>query len=392
MSESRSGEKRTKRKSDHGLRLTGPLAATALRASANTALRAASPVAGTLCESCGRERLGSPTPSFHVSFMFASCIYCHSRFGSNVRIENMPIGRRLAYDVDRGRMWVICGRCGYWNLTPLEERWEALEECERLYENAARVVSTDEVSLVELAGGPDLVRVGSPTRSEFIAWRYARRFGSRRKARNLKIASGALAAGALAIGGATAGLPLGVVLYGYLYWGVLAVGSRSEEVTRLPRDNAEPIALWRNQLRAIGLYQPSRGPWMLRDVNGWANMSGPEAVMGLGLVLPIVNRFGASSKQVKTAVQLLGDSDPRRFFADAAMHRTNLGLLPRPVRLALEMAAHEDAEREAAEGELGLLLEAWKEAEELAAIADSLLIPPQVHEVWTRMKSRMDPG
>ena len=40
--------------------------------------------------------------------------------------------------------------------------------------------------------------------------------------------------------------------------------------------------------------------------------------------------------------------------------------------LALEMALHEEQERRALEGELALLDAAWREAEEIAAIADRL--------------------
>jgi hypothetical protein len=63
--------------------------------------------------------------------------------------------------------------------------------------------------------------------------------------------------------------------------------------------------------------------------------------------------------------QLWGDTGALRF-------------LPQPVRLALEMAAHEDVERRAMEGELALLEAAWREAEEVAAIADGLLVPAGV--------------
>ena len=28
---------------------------------------------------------------------------------------------------------VVCRRCERWNLTPLEERWEAIEDCERAF-------------------------------------------------------------------------------------------------------------------------------------------------------------------------------------------------------------------------------------------------------------------
>ena len=43
--------------------------------------------------------------------------------------------------------------------------------------------------------------------------------------------------------------------------------------------------------------------------------------------------------------------------------------------VALEMALHEDAERQALAGQLALLTAAWREAEEIAAIADSLFLP-----------------
>ena len=53
--------------------------------------------------------------------------------------------------------------------------------------------------------------------------------------------------------------------------------------------------------------------------------------------------------------------------------RTLLHVVPDVDRLALEMAANEDAERRALRGELEQLEEAWREAEEIAAIADHLL-------------------
>jgi hypothetical protein len=40
------------------------------------------------------------------------------------------------------------------------------------------------------------------------------------------------------------------------------------------------------------------------------------------------------------------------------------------------MAAHEDTERRALEGELAALEAAWREAEEIAAISDNLLPVP----------------
>ena len=57
--------------------------------------------------------------------------------------------------------------------------------------------------------------------------------------------------------------------------------------------------------------------------------------------------------------------------------QTSLIDIPHEVRLALEMATNEGIERRAMEGELAMLEEAWKQAEEIAAIADNLdLVKP----------------
>jgi hypothetical protein len=65
------------------------------------------------------------------------------------------------------------------------------------------------------------------------------------------------------------------------------------------------------------------------------------------------------------------------------MKEKHLGLvnkLPRPTRLALEMALHEEHERRALQGELKALEAVWKQAEEIASISDSLLLPEGTEE------------
>ena len=79
--------------------------------------------------------------------MFSTCLFCHSRLGANDSIEAFPVGRRLAFDALKGRLWVVCGACGRWNLAPLEERWEAIEQCERLFRGTRIRVSTGQIGL-----------------------------------------------------------------------------------------------------------------------------------------------------------------------------------------------------------------------------------------------------
>jgi hypothetical protein len=44
------------------------------------------------------------------------------------------------------------------------------------------------------------------------------------------------------------------------------------------------------------------------------------------------------------------------------------------------MASHEEIERRALEGELSLLEQAWREAEEIAGISDNLFLPESFTE------------
>jgi hypothetical protein len=55
--------------------------------------------------------------------------------------------------------------------------------------------------------------------------------------------------------------------------------------------------------------------------------------------------------------------------------RGQLNTLTPRYRLALEMALHEESERRAMEGELAELERAWRDAEAVAEIADSMLLP-----------------
>ncbi|MDP9278960.1 MAG: hypothetical protein M3P00_06020, partial [Gemmatimonadota bacterium] len=129
--------------------------------------------------------------------MYSTCIFCHTGLGANEAVEHFPVGRRLAFDAAKGRLWVVCRKCERWNLTPVEERWEAIEECERSYRETKLRVSTDHIGLARLAEGLELVRIGKPQRPEFAAWRYGDQFGRRR--RNYIIQGAAAVAGVATI-------------------------------------------------------------------------------------------------------------------------------------------------------------------------------------------------
>jgi hypothetical protein len=65
------------------------------------------------------------------------------------------------------------------------------------------------------------------------------------------------------------------------------------------------------------------------------------------------------------------------------------GLIP---LLAVEMAVNEENERRALENELSLLEDAWKDAEEIAAISDKLGLPKDVEAHLAALKASSGEG
>ena len=100
--------------------------------------------------------------------------------------------------------------------------------------------------------------------------------------------------------------------------------------------------------------------------------------------------MGGNRETVKNAVDRIETAGhPERFLADIARHdgyRDKKGVpgyvnkMPKPTKLALEMALHEEQERRALEGELWMLEQAWTEAEEIAEISDNLFLPEGTDE------------
>ena len=333
--------------------------------------------------------------------MYSTCLFCHADLGTNEVIEPFPIGRRLAYDASKGRLWVVCKRCERWNLTPLEERWEAIEEAERLFSSTRIRVSTDNIGLAKLREGLELVRIGSALRPEFAAWRYGDQFGKRRRRHMLVTVAASAAIGGIVIAGPATGFIAGG---GWGLWQGLN-GLYNYYEKRRPRlrlslpDEDRVVTLRKQHLAHTGLTRDGEG-WALhlsydpgrefrRGTRAYQmiELRGEHALRVAGQVLPKINDKGARPAQVQDAVRLIERSDdPQDLFrqqardlrhgdSDRAGRLAAISKFPLEVRLALEMAAHEEQERRALEGELALLQAAWRQAEEVAKIADDLLLP-----------------
>ena len=319
--------------------------------------------------------------------MYSTCIHCHAGLGSNGAIEAFPTGRRLAFDAAKGRLWVVCPKCRRWNLTPVEERWEAIEECERLFRDSRLRVSTDNIGLAKVREGTELVRIGDPQRPEMAAWRYAGDLRRRWLRYGLPMAAIASVGGSLSMMGmfgvaTQLGGAAGMAIAGGAYaW----FGQRVRTI--LPNGRTITLNMWRNsrvRLTAVGA-----GWGISGDLIG-ETVIGPKAAYTFRSVLASRNYRGGRPNEVSAAVELLSAvPDPHRLISRVARvaEREHLKPIPTHVGIALEMALHEDVERRALEGELTELRQQWAMAEEIASIADNMLLPSAVEASFQRVRA-----
>ena len=334
--------------------------------------------------------------------MYSTCLFCHAPLGANEEIEHFPVGRRLAFDSSKGRLWVVCRKCERWNLSPLEERWEAIEECERRFEGTRMRASTDNIGLARLSEGLELVRIGPALRPEFAAWRYGDQFGRRRRRTMLQAGVGLGALGALVAGGLAAGAGIGGFGWMIIQSGRFIIeGNPSAVVGHVPG--------WDGQLIAVRRQHLKHTRWQVDEFTGeprlaigfkrgLVTVTGDEARRQAGILIVHANRRGGTRSQVQQAVQRVQEAgSAEALVAAAATHRQPppvwkkesqsrdleaFGMNPER-RLAFEMALHEEQERRALQGELLALEQAWRDAEEIAKIADNLLVP-ESDEEWLR--------
>ena len=363
--------------------------------------------------------------------MYTTCIFCHGDLNRNEALEEFPVGRRLAFDGARGRLWVVCRRCERWNLSPLETRWEAIEACERAFRDTRMRVSSENIGLAKLKEGLELVRVGDPVRQEFAAWRYGDQFGRRRRRSMLITGAGVAVAGAFVAGGAMAGFSAAGAWFSIP--NAIQQWYRNRVILRVRDEFDEPIRIQRKHLftsRLVPSADASGWDLQVDHIPGWDKWArtrkrknrrhtmivhGSDAIGLAGQLMAHANRRGGGRKAVRDAVERIEEAGhPEAFLPLAAdlarrdfpaerrarlSHRQvenlvkpmsgTLAGLKVDVRLAIEMATHEQAEREALEGELKELEARWREAEEIARIADSLFVPESVESFIEEERSRV---
>ena len=233
------------------------------------------------------------------------------------------------------------------------------------------------------------------------------------------IAGGGIAAlSAVVIGGLTVGISIGG--FGWMLANsgrAIIEGSGETVVAKIRSENGRVMQVRRRHLGETVLSRGSDGDLALslRFKNGRADFRGREAERIASIVVPKVNRYGGDKRAVAAAVEEIESTGGAEGYLDRltriseALTRaprqkrtwwrdnkefSSHGLygLPREHRLALEMALHEEAERRAVQGELADLERAWREAEEIAGIADKLLVPDSVDETLERLRRAQQAG
>lgn len=330
--------------------------------------------------------------------MLSRCLFCHKGFPPNERFEHVPLGRRLAYDPERGRLWVVCEGCRRWTLWPIEKRAEAIHELERAARDfGTPVTRTENISLLEL-DGLLLVRVGRAGLAEQSWWRYGREL--RRRKQLFEGAASRVTAytfGALHLMGEVIGFadpdiditwddtPIADILrwrrFGWAAWhGRTDCPFCGSTLRALRYDMSWWVYPLRSEDGALQVGVPCQrcDPWTPDNVYV---IRGAQAENVLRRCLAYQNITGAEERMVRDAAGLIEESGSAGGFADDAVERRECLWKLGPTRaVALEIALNESIEQRLLDLEARELDFLWREEEKLARIIDEELTPRRLLE------------
>jgi len=327
--------------------------------------------------------------------MNRACAFCNGKLDGDGGPSGLGVGRRLAFDEWKGRLWVICPKCSRWNLAPLDDRLERIEALARAAGEGRVAAATEQVALIRWQTY-DLVRVGKPRRLEFATWRYGERLRARRREQLKFVLPVTVAAVGLAVAvNVAAGGSVGVFVWNMpniarmLYTGM--VGRRRVTLVEPPICERCGTVL---QLRAKHVAYARVVRQTQQDVGlilscpschtEGAMLVGHEAQAALRQGLTYLALARGRQQRVEEAARLVESAGgPDQLIADVARRALTLRSLAGERRLALEMAVDERLEIEELERQ-------WKEAEEIAEIADGTLSSdPLLDQELNRIRKRL---
>ena len=330
--------------------------------------------------------------------MYTTCAFCSGALGGDGGASGLAVGRRFAFDGWKSRAWVICQRCGRWNLTPFDSRLESIAALERMASTGRVAATTDQVALIR-AGAYDVVRVGKPPRIEIAGWRYGERLKARERERLKVVVPVAIAAvGATIALNVAAGGSVGGILWQLPRMGdsiyVWSVGRRKVNVEPPVCGHCGAIMV----LRARHVQDARFTRTVHQDIalilqcptceHPGALLEGPDAEHALRSGLTYVNlkkgkRIKRKAEEAASYVERHGG--PTELLADTARREITVATLRGAEGLAVEMAVDERAEVRDLERE-------WRRAEEIAEIADNLTVPPTIEQELKDLKDKGQPN
>lgn len=300
-------------------------------------------------------------------------------------------------------------RCDQWNLVPIEERWEAVEECEAIAASAEAKGTEGEVGVASTASGLELVCVGRLGRDDIANWRYGRRLAERQRTLFwLALSLVGLAAALGVRAGIAAGSPglgvyvalLGAIWLGHFWWNPLRIAPTTVTMEE------ERVRVWPWQLDDMMLdgADDDGRPAVVLPGRQNRRFKNQDAARLLAVLLPRLNGANCATASVRAAVARVTDAEKeerthsKTVTRKGRRHVANIAARPEPLlrpwerlalkdtrvpircvlaehRLALEMAVTEEVEQlelKAAAQALGAEL---IDEEEIASIADNLLVP-----------------
>lgn len=329
--------------------------------------------------------------------MYTTCGFCSGSLGGDGASSGLGVGKRFAYDAWKSRAWVICRRCGRWNLTPIDNRIETIEALERIAATGRVAATSDQVSLIR-AAAYDIVRVGQPRRVELATWRYGERLKARERERmkvlvpTIVVFVGVTLAFNAALGGSF-GYMIGQIpqMADGVYTGI--VGRRKVAIEPpICAACGKVMVLRSKHVRHARITETTHHDLALllscpdcRREGALLEGADAEVALRSGLTYVNLKKARKLRKKAPEAASFVDrQGGPEAFIRNSARMELTVNKLESTQALALEMAVDEQAE-------LRELERQWRQAEEIAEIADDLTIGPAVEEEFRRLKEGDQP-
>lgn len=339
--------------------------------------------------------------------LFTHCLLCRTPFPEGTLVEHLPVGRRVAYDPERGRLWTICEGCGGWTLAPIEARWEALVELERLVTGKGRVSLAGRTANISLfrRGSSEIVRIGGSSLEEEAFWRYgapaARRHGKLLHATPFapdRLSAGEWLLGAahafrVGVSGATRPMdPAAIrrwVRFGSVAWrGDHACGACGHHIHELTFFQSRTLILRDAGGEALTPSLVWACPRCRDETTGGLHLEGTEAELVLRRSLAYEQEGGVSGARLRAAVELIeGGGGASGLSRILARYERYVGELPRTSSVALRILANDAREARLLDLRAREIERQWRREEELASIIDGELTPlPRLERLRRRLR------